>query len=302
MTYRTTAHRPALRQRSQGGIKIVRRGCFKSRAFAGGGMSELNDSRMQHLARRVVTAQFGEACTLSLAVGFVAKNGMPEVLEMNANLVRAPRVKFRLHMRCPLQTQQDTVARPGLASALHRSHPLPVRGMPGDSNMNLAFIPSEHAANNCFIKLPHITPGELLRESHMRCVILRHDEASARVLVQPMNDSRPLHAPDATKTTAAMVEQGVDNRARLISCCRVNDNTWRFIQHQQVVVLMQHIERNLLWLRLGWLRLRKMNCDNFAATRRVRGLYCVSVDCDVPLLDEPLNGPTGNGGETLAEE
>jgi len=51
-----------------------------------------------------------------LAVSLVANNRKPEVLEVNANLMRAACVQARGHERGAAQTLDNFITRPGLAS------------------------------------------------------------------------------------------------------------------------------------------------------------------------------------------
>ena len=56
-----------------------------------------------------------------------------------------------------------------------------------------------------------------------------------------------------------MVEQGVDQRPVEISCGRMDDQTRRLVDHQQMLVLEHDLQRNFLRLVVSRRRLR--NCD-----------------------------------------
>ena len=52
--------------------------------------------------------------------------------------------------------------------------------------------------------------GELGRQAPMSAVVLGHDHEAAGVLVEPVDDARPLLAADAGEAIAAVGDQGVD--------------------------------------------------------------------------------------------
>ena len=51
----------------------------------------------------------------------------------------------------------------------------------------------------------------------MGAVVLGDDQQAAGVLVEPVDDARPLHAADARQAVAAMGDQRVDQRAGLMA-------------------------------------------------------------------------------------
>ena len=67
-------------------------------------------------------------------------------------------------------------------------------------------------------------------------------------------------------------------------------------------VLKENIERNVLRLRLGGSGFGPHDVHDFARARRVRGFGGLTVDGDVALLDQPLNGPARCGRELPAQK
>lgn len=58
---------------------------------------------------------------------------------------------------------------------------------------------SNSSGNHCEINLGHFPGGELPGKLLMREIVLRHDNAATRFPVEPMHDSRALHATDHGK-------------------------------------------------------------------------------------------------------
>ena len=97
--------------------------------------------------------------------------------------------------------------------------------------------------------------GELLGKTLVRCIGLRHHQQAARVLVDAVDDAGTLDPVDARQLAAAVVEQGIDQRAFQIAGSRVHDHSGGLVDHQEVVVLEHDVERDVLRgriERLGW--------------------------------------------------
>ena len=106
----------------------------------------------------------------------------------------------------------------------------------------------------------------------VRPVGLGHDHDAARVLVQPVDDSRPADAADARQAVAAMVDQGVDQRAGPIAGRRVDDQAGRLVDHDQLVVLEEDVQCDRLTHRCGGFGWRQLDGDRFASGQPAAGL------------------------------
>ena len=53
------------------------------------------------------------------------------------------------------------------------------------------------------------------------------------------------------RLSGAMMEEGVDQRVGRVARRRVNDQSGRLVQRQQVVVLVEYVQRDVLRLGLG---------------------------------------------------
>ncbi len=92
--------------------------------------------------------------------------------------------------------------------------------------------------------------GKLRRQMPMGVIVLGSDHDAARFLVETMHNARPLDAADAGKARAAMMDQRVDERSRPVAGPRMNDKPGGLRDHDQIVVLVKNLQRNILALRL----------------------------------------------------
>ena len=97
---------------------------------------------------------------------------------------------------------------------------------------------------------------ELLGQPLMRDVGLGDDQQARRVLVDPVDDARPRHAADARQLAAAMVEQRVDQGPVAIARGRMDDQSGRLVDDQQMLVLEDDRQRDVLRLVVRRRRLR----------------------------------------------
>ena len=91
-------------------------------------------------------------------------------------------------------------------------------------------------------------PGELGREPLMGAVGLGRDDQAGGILVDAVDDAGPGDAADPRQAAAAMVEQGVDQRAVEIARRRVDDEPGGLVDHDQMLVLVDDGERDVLRL------------------------------------------------------
>ena len=106
--------------------------------------------------------------------------------------------------------------------------------------------------------------GELRRQAPMRPIVLRHHHEAACVLVEPVHDARPALAADTGKARTAMGDQRVDQRTGLVSRGRVDHHVGRLIDNDDVIVLVDNLERDRFRGGLGRLRRRHVEHDGIA--------------------------------------
>src|SRR4051794_20363691 len=88
--------------------------------------------------------------------------------------------------------------------------------MPSNRRADLARGARQIATKNGVIDFFNGPVAELIRQADMRGVVLCNNEAPARVLIKPMNDSWPRVAGDAAQFSLAMMKQSVHQSMLII--------------------------------------------------------------------------------------
>lgn len=94
--------------------------------------------------------------------------------------------------------------------------------------------------------------GELPGQDPMSVIGLGHNQQSARVFVDPMDDARPQRCANGRQFPVRVRKQAVDQRAVAIPRARVDNQTGWLIDDQQVLVLINNVDRHRLRLRCLW--------------------------------------------------
>src|SRR5512136_464274 len=83
---------------------------------------------------------------------------------------------------------------------------------------------------------------ELFREASMGDIIFGRHQNAAGILVQAVDDPWPKNPSDSSQV-ATVVEEGVDQGAGVVPRPRVNNHSRRFIDDQQVAILIKDTKR-----------------------------------------------------------
>jgi len=114
---------------------------------------------------------------------------MPDVLEMNADLVRAAAMERALHERAAGHFAAHAPVRTGGTPALDDGHFFAMHGMPPDRRIDGPARCGGCARDEGQVNFHDFAARELPHECAMGDIVFRRDEATAGVLVQPMNDA-----------------------------------------------------------------------------------------------------------------
>ncbi len=136
----------------------------------------------------------------------------------------------------------------------------------------------------------------------MRRVGLGHDEQARRVAIQAVHDSRAPR-PARRGESDAETQQAVDQRPVGLTVPRMNDQVDRFVDDDEVVVLVDHGDLDRLGLRCGRRRRGNRDLDAGAcAKRRTRLGGRGAVDRDEAVVDPARQGRAGAFGKPLVKE
>ena len=144
--------------------------------------------------------------------------------------------------------------------------------------------------------------GKLRRQGLVRAVVLRHHHDAGGVLVEAMDDAGAALAADAGKAVAAMGDQRVDQGAGPISGRGMNDEVAGFVDDDDVVVLVNHAQRDGLGGGFCRLRRRHVDGDRGAGIDPVIGIADrVALEGDGAGLDQRFEPRPGQFGDMAGE-
>lgn len=109
---------------------------------------------------------------------------------------------------------------------------------------------------------------ELGGQPAMRLVVLGHDETTARLFIEPMNNAGPLFAANSGKRTR-MMKQRIDERVLPVTSARMYDQTGRFVQDEEIIVFKKNFERDRFRLIVDLFRRRLAKIDKIAGAHEI---------------------------------
>ena len=144
--------------------------------------------------------------------------------------------------------------------------------------------------------------GELRGEGAVGRVVLRGDQQAGAVLVDAVDDAGPLLPADAGERVAAVPEQGVDQSAVRMAGSRVHDHAARLVDHDEVRVLVHHVEREVLRDERDLLRRGDDDLKTVARRAAVVLFDRRAAEGDKAALQQALGGAAGKTRYMAREE
>ena len=203
--------------------------------LARGGVGEGQLPSMEH-----VTLKFSAP-----AIGRVSRHGMPEVFQVNADLVRATSLGMALDESFSLAGIQHSVVSQSLAAPIDDGHFLAVDGVSADGGIDFSVRHAGDSIDEGEVGFFDIAGGELIGERAVGLFGFRDDEDSGSFLVESVNDAwtlRSAHDLDA----CAVVKKAVGKGAFAVSRAWVNDEAGGFVEDEEVFILEKNAQRHLL--------------------------------------------------------
>ena len=203
------------------------------------GMAKFQLPRMQHVAGKATAA----------SIERIAENGTAEVLEVNADLMRAARTRTAFHEGDAARRTEHAIfchRRPPAADSAN-SHLFSIHGMAKDWRVHDTTAPSWSAGNQGQIDLAHFPPGELRGERAVGGIGLCYDKTAAGFFVKAVDYAGTLDATDL-RQAAKMVEQPRDERSTFVSRTGMNDHSRRLAEDSEEVVFKENLQWHLLSL------------------------------------------------------
>ena len=122
----------------------------------------------------------------------------------------------------------------------------------------------------------------------MRRIILRHDEQARRHAVDPVHDAGPQRAAYGGKRPE-MVQQPVDERTRRVPRRRMHHKPLRLVDHADVRILIDDVERHVLRYGVDLHRVRYRQQHLVPGRKQAAGARRRAVDLHRAFPDQPLH-------------
>ena len=284
------------------GLKLPGNRSLADFEFTTDGMGKTETPGMQH-----ETPGFNRLST-GFRIDGIAQKGTAKVFHMDADLVGAARVQVA-EDKSPgrgLVSGKDVVVRNGGST---RSRPriensllLAVYGMTSDVGEDRAGGLHRGALGDRQVELGGLAGGELTEERLEAAIGPGGHDTATRFLVESVHDSGALDAAHSRQVSPAMVKEGVDQGAIGIACSGMNDQPHRFVDDDDIFVLMKDIEGNVLGDKVRRLRVWKLHGDGVTGRDGGPGPRSAAVEEDVTVLQERLDARAGKIGEFPGEE
>ena len=202
------------------------------------------------------------------------------------------------------KTPPDGPGGPGRArgSGRHR-HPLAVPAMATDRQLDSPRILSRRSARQSEVDALDTVVLELLGQSEMGLIVFRRDQYPGSSAIQTVDDAGSKHAADSGEISA-VVKQRIHQGPARMAGARVHHQPSRLVDHDHVLVFVEHVERNLLGHRRGGNRRRRPGMENVAEGHALAGTCRTIVQVDEPIVDPAARSGTRdprNGGESSVQ-
>ncbi len=188
-------------------------------------------------------------------VDSVSQHRVADVGEVDPDLVGAPGQKANLKEAVSPGQRETAELRDRLPPPGDHCHPLAAPGIAPDWRFDPG-RPLRHLSDDDRqVEAMHAAPLQLLAEVPMRDIVAGHDEETRGVPVEPVDNTRALSSPNGRPALAPRQEP-VDERASGMPGTRMNDQPGGFVEHHQVLILIDHVQSYGLWGqhggRRGW--------------------------------------------------
>ncbi len=219
----------------------------------------------------------------------IADDCVSDTRQVDSNLVRATCVDPNAEQSGSVEgLEHPPVGASGAASGCADGHALAVHGMASDGLVDATLAETGDSEDDREVLLSHLTAGELSDEGAVGGVVLGYDEEPRGSLVESMDDPGSKHSAD-TGEVGNVGEQCVDEGSRGHARSGVHDETGGLLEHEQVRVLVDDVERDGLSSRLRRHRGGNSDADGLPAANSHRRALDAAIDEQESLVDQSLD-------------
>ena len=227
-------------------------------------------------------------------VDFVTQDRVMHGGHVDADLMGPAGLEDTFHVRVVPEAFQDAYVRhSGLPGGVH-GHLLAVLRVPADRAVDRELLLPDPVMDDRQVLPADAVFLELRRDGGVGRVVLADDERACRVAVDAVHDAGPQDAVDPGQGAGpglriqAVMHDGVHERAVPVARRGVNDHALGLIYDEDVVVLIEDVERDIFGRDVRQDALRKADRDQVALLHLVRGLCGLPAAQDVLILDQVL--------------
>lgn len=113
---------------------------------------------------------------------------------------------------------------------------------------------------------------ELRAQRLVRGVILGGYHEPGGVLIEPMHDAWPADAADAGQALPTMRDERVDQRSGRVACCGMNNQSFRLVDDDEILVLVNDIQRDGFPFRFRRYCRRHVDYDRISRSDMISGI------------------------------
>lgn len=243
-------------------------------------------------------------------VHVIAHDGMPQVRQVDSDLVRSSRPQFQFDQGEPFVPLPDPVDRHGLLSCLIPSDGVPLTDGRVTSEGEVDDIGERlHLAmDDGEVPLGGLAIFELLTDPPVGHVRLGEDHDSGGVPIESVDDAWssvfPADIREAVARCSAVLKpprQCIDHRAGSVGASRMNDDVVVLVDHDDVIILMDDGECDLLSDDVTAGRRRKNDGDDITSAESGGSLGMPTVDGHGAFADQRLKRRPAQERDPVAE-
>jgi len=234
------------------------------------------------------------------AVDRVAQDGVADVGHVDADLVGAAGLQAAAQVGDTGVTGDDLPVGDGTAAGGDHGHLFPVGAAAADGGVHSAAVLLHIAGHQALVGAGEGVVLQLRAEGQVGGVVFGGDDEAAGIAVDAVDDAGALFAADAGETVAAVVEQGVDQGAVRVAGGRMDHQARGLVDHDDVVVLVDHVQGDVLGGQGRLAELGNVHGDRLTAGEAGAFSGGLAVDTDAALGDQA--GGLGTGQRAVGGE
>lgn len=225
------------------------------------------------------------------SVNLITQDWVTEVMEMNSDLVCPARKETTKDEAGIVDLPQHFIDRVRRLPRRDYRHLLPVNRMTADRRDDIAVAAPELALAESQVVFANLATRKLSAQLAVRLVMLRYHKAAACVFVESMHNPRS-HLSSDPAQCLTMKQKRIDQRPGLHPGSRMNGESSRLIDDQEVVVLVKHRDRNIFRCQVDWVRRWFAENDCVPCAHEISWPAVFAVAQNVTCLDQVLDSRT----------